>query len=336
MRSPTALVALFASGCYTLTPYETIEKIPIRSAPPGALITMTDETGSKAIGNAPLDADVTVVHDRYDFNAASSWVITGLSLVLLGLSIGFAIKPPDETVEATGTVRPNQLVRIMAITGAVTFGITSLFAVPVTIVGHLHDGEDLSLHYKTGVPSFQAKLAGYTDATTRPDPAVIPPPEPLALELRPGEGSAVIGRVEAVDTSNRPVLAIFDLDPGNSGVSPDIAAQLSEYLTAKLAGGGRYRVVPRSELRDRLGVEKRTSYKDCFDEACQIELGKAVAAEKTLAPKLIRVGATCALTATVFDLKSEAADAAQTIRTACEQEGLMDAIDSVADRLSER
>jgi hypothetical protein len=332
MLRPGIALAVLSTGCFTLHPYETVEKIPLRSNPPGALITMTDDSGSKAIGTAPLDAEVTVVHDRYEFNPVASWLMTASSLALLGVSLFFAIDPPDETT-FDGTMRDHQLARVFGISGSTIFGITSLIMVPVTIMGHVSDGEDASVRYKNGLPTFEAELAGHTSATIRPSLEAIPPAEPLALDLTQQE--MLGGLIASAPIENtRPVLAVFDLDPGNSGVAQEIAVQLSDYLTAKIASVGRYRVVPRSELRQRLSGEKKTSYRDCFDETCQIELGKAVAAEKTLAAKLIRVGDTCALTATVFDLKSEATDAAQTVRTGCGQDGLMDAVDTVADRLA--
>jgi hypothetical protein len=43
-------------------------------------------------------------------------------------------------------------------------------------------------------------------------------------------------------------------------------------------------------MRDRIASDKAESYRACVDQSCQIELGKAMAAQKSLATKLIRVG----------------------------------------------
>ena len=96
----------------------------------------------------------------------------------------------------------------------------------------------------------------------------------------------------------------------------------------------RYRVVPRDQLRARLMQEKKGSHQQCFDESCQIELGKALAAQKTLSTKILRVGKRCAITSSLFDLRSETAEQSALARTDCDEDSLMDAMDRVARQFS--
>ena len=92
-------------------------------------------------------------------------------------------------------------------------------------------------------------------------------------------------------------------------------------------------MVPRGQLRSRLAAEKVKSYRKCMDQRCQIELGKAMAAQKSLATKLLKVGKQCALTALLYDLKTEATDRAASVRTGCTEDALLAGVEKVARQL---
>jgi hypothetical protein len=110
--------------------------------------------------------------------------------------------------------------------------------------------------------------------------------------------------------------------------------QLTAYLSTAMAASGRYTVVPREQLRQRLLEEKTSSYRACYDESCQIELGKAVAASKTLATQLLKVGSQCVVTANLFDLKTETSVRAAKVNTECLPQALLKALDEVSEQLS--
>jgi TolB-like protein len=129
------------------------------------------------------------------------------------------------------------------------------------------------------------------------------------------------------------VVAVFDVQDSTGRHRPDTLDSLSEYLATKMTEAASFQVVPRSQIRARLVAEKTASYKECFEQACQIELGKAVAARKSLSTRVLRIGDRCVLTATLFDLKSESAERAASAPNDCSAEGLMKAVDSVAAQL---
>jgi hypothetical protein len=129
------------------------------------------------------------------------------------------------------------------------------------------------------------------------------------------------------------VVAVFNVEDGSRQLDARVADQLTDYLSTKLAEVMRYRVVPRDQIRARLGQEKGDSYKACYEESCQIDLGKALAAEKSLATKLLRVGNSCALTSTLYDLKTETVDQAASARTECSDNALMNGVDTVVQQL---
>jgi hypothetical protein len=132
-------------------------------------------------------------------------------------------------------------------------------------------------------------------------------------------------------SGERPTLAVFDVQDVSRTLDANTLEQLSDYVVARLAT--RFRVVPRTELRTQLVATKAEGLSSCFDERCQIELGKAVAAQKALAVKVLRTPETCTLAATVFDLRTETAEDAATERTPCTSQGLLDGVDRLAPQL---
>jgi len=126
-------------------------------------------------------------------------------------------------------------------------------------------------------------------------------------------------------------VAVFDVEaPKLDDSSRD---QLTDYLAAKLAQLGEFRIVPRDQIRSRLAEEKSESFKACFDQSCQIELGKAVAAAKSLSTKVLKVGSSCAMTSTLYDLRTEMVERGATIHTQCSDDALLIGVDQLVAQL---
>jgi hypothetical protein len=132
------------------------------------------------------------------------------------------------------------------------------------------------------------------------------------------------------------VVAVFDIQDAAGLLDKKTLGQLTEYLSVKLTDLAGYRVIPRDQLRKRLVEEKRDGYKKCFDESCQIELGRAVAAQKSLATKMIKIGNKCAITATLFDLKTETTELATSVDTNCSANALMQGIEQIVKNLASK
>lgn len=152
-------------------------------------------------------------------------------------------------------------------------------------------------------------------APVRPQAATntVPKDEQTALglasiEKRDREAAATkpASRGREPPKRSRGVLAVFDIDDKGQ-LSATERDFLTEILATSLSAAG-FRVVPRAQLRDRIASEKGKSYDSCFDEACQIELGKAMAAEKSLATQIISIQNECTVMATLFDLRTETAE----------------------------
>jgi hypothetical protein len=137
-------------------------------------------------------------------------------------------------------------------------------------------------------------------------------------------------------TRARTIVAVFDLEGEGSGFDAPTLEALSDYLATRVALSGSYGLVPRSDLRQLIVQQKAESYRECYDEACRIELGRALAAQKSLSPRLIRAGETCVVGIVLYDLSQEIAERATTVRERCAEESILDAIDRAVQDIEVR
>ncbi len=129
-------------------------------------------------------------------------------------------------------------------------------------------------------------------------------------------------------------MAVFGVELGPRVKLPKAACDgVADYLATRLTESGRYQVVPRDQLRQRLVQEKKKSYKECFDQTCQIEIGKELAAEKTLSTKVIRLGKRCTVTLTLYDLRKAATEAAASQHGSCGEDEVIGSLDKALDKL---
>lgn len=124
----------------------------------------------------------------------------------------------------------------------------------------------------------------------------------------------------------RPVVAVFDLENRARLKNSDVLT-LTEYITTRLAEGGLYRVVPKGEVQSALRSKKAESYQSCYDESCQIEIGRELAAQKTLSSKVSQLGTTCIVTVQLYDLAQGASEGAGTSKGGCKVEQILGLLD---------
>lgn len=130
-----------------------------------------------------------------------------------------------------------------------------------------------------------------------------------------------------------PVVAVFELRDAQGRLTLEERSQITRYFRVKLTERAAFPVVPEAELKRAIADQQAESYKECYDEACQIEIGREVAAQKSLALELVSVGARCILTATFFDLVKATSERAASVDAACEASALAAAASELADKL---
>lgn len=130
-----------------------------------------------------------------------------------------------------------------------------------------------------------------------------------------------------------PRVAVFEIQDKTRQLTKAQRQQLTDYLSSKIADGGKFRVIPGGQVRERLAKKKRESYKSCYDQQCQIDIGRELAASKSLATQVVRLGSLCVVIGTLFDLKSAATDASASQETPCGIELLAHAVAKVSVKL---
>ncbi len=134
---------------------------------------------------------------------------------------------------------------------------------------------------------------------------------------------------------NQPVVAVFDVEQPSPILAKNEAQTLTNYLSTKLGESGRLLIIPSKDIRRLLTEQKSESYKACYDEACQIEIGRELAAQYTVSSSLGKLGESCILTAALFDLAKAAAVKTASGKGKCKPDELISAVESIAQALEE-
>jgi len=130
-----------------------------------------------------------------------------------------------------------------------------------------------------------------------------------------------------------PILIVFDMEDRGSGLDTQVLTNLSDYLAVLMAEGG-YQVVPRSQVKDRIKKQQLESKKECYDQSCQVELGRELAAQKSLATQIFKIGGVCRVTASLFDLRKAATEKAASGGGSCEEKELLAAVEQIAKKMA--
>lgn len=132
-----------------------------------------------------------------------------------------------------------------------------------------------------------------------------------------------------VATTTTAVLALLELEP-RAGLGPESAAALTALVHLELLATGRVALVPLERSREALRVASAEGAGACYDDRCQLELGKGLAARALVRPVLQPDGHGCLLALELYELTRETLEWARTERTGCEA----DALTAAARRLA--
>lgn len=148
--------------------------------------------------------------------------------------------------------------------------------------------------------------------------------------MRRALASAVLAAVAAwpgaSPAGKRFIVAIMDMEARDVRLAAGQREKLTIYLGTAIAETGAFRVVPRSETKRALERLAAASHRECYDDKCQIELGRELAADKNLASTVMRLGKQCVLSVRLYDLESQTTDITAKARGGCDEAGLVDSI----------
>jgi len=130
-----------------------------------------------------------------------------------------------------------------------------------------------------------------------------------------------------------PIVAVFGLQDQTGKLTSRALQQLTDYLTGKMAEGGFFQLIPGSRVKQRLVEQRKESYRVCYDQQCQIDIGRELAAQKTLSTQVLEVGSRCAVISTMYDLKRATTEMSASERCGCGQDEMVSALEQVASAL---
>jgi len=364
-----ALSLLFATGCVTTFEETRTQSITVVPDPSDSYIWQKTKKGKRTVGKGRyrIDADYTI--KRHKFNPIF-WLVpsavfaagTGM-MIAAGTGVGEEEKY-DYTSETTKTEMGSTQLR-MYIAGGLGMAAGTVLGIISAVKhsrGNTYSYEPYALTLGATQRGFQdesrtlwvpKKTAQYGSSE---NDLKLPKNRMIELMLRPDKDALRHARVphgsqmsqpppipreerrvptrREITRKSRDVVAVFDIQDPSRQFKSGTLDQLTDYLSTQLTFIVGLRAVPRDQLKERLVKEKRSSYKQCYDQTCQIDIGKALAASKSLATKILRVGNKCALTTILYDLKTETAERAASAKTGCSDDQLMEGVDQLIKSLS--
>ena len=138
----------------------------------------------------------------------------------------------------------------------------------------------------------------------------------------------------AVVEAKKPIVAVFDIEFKRVRLRRAVVEVLNDYLADKVAASGQYQVVPRDQLKKRLVAQKKRSYKQCYKQSCQIEIGQELAAQKSMATRVMKIGGQCVVTVTLYDLKKATTERGAEVTGKCTEKDVMASIRTVVVKLA--
>jgi hypothetical protein len=348
MRGCVAVLAALSSGCGLATQVvlgfdrEDVERrtvthaIAVEANPAGAQISRRDPSGAtRSLGAAPLSDPLTYeVEDRfvrpayYGFlgGSAVDLIVTLILLPMCASDVsdaGGSFKSPD-----------GSFIHFTCIGGA----LAGMFTIGDWISVLMALGDEGERKASTVVGGelryvYAAKKAGFDPV----EAAVVLPRDHRVELLMPRTRAAVVTpppppRPSRTTIDARSfVIAVMSVEDVNAqraelALQPALLMNLTDQLRVFIAerhirtiDKGAQEVALRSQITDM----KEQSFQACFDDACQIELGKALAASHILRARVTRFGSKCVLNAELIDLKSEVAIGASSSSSTCAEEGFL-------------
>ena len=142
----------------------------------------------------------------------------------------------------------------------------------------------------------------------------------------------------AAAAKSKPKVAVMPIDDQSGKLKKKVVRAGTEFLRGQLASTGRYVVIDKSrqeaKLKALIWMQKKESYKQCYDKNCQVPLGQALAADTILRTTVTRLGRSCTLNSELVDLAKEATVGAGTADFKCKGKNLKKAIRKVMEQLT--
>lgn len=104
-----------------------------------------------------------------------------------------------------------------------------------------------------------------------------------------------------------PKIAVMDVEDKTGTISKTLADEATEFIRSELVSSNRFTVISKDAQRQaRIKEEKKKTWKEQYDKAQRIQLGKSLAADTVLTTTVTKFGSKFTVTLELVDLASEA------------------------------
>lgn len=136
------------------------------------------------------------------------------------------------------------------------------------------------------------------------------------------------------DDDDKLRLAVMEFEDRSGTLSKQLLADATEYLRGALISANKYIVIA-TERQNQTMIKdmKKESYKECNDKSCQIQLGKALAAETILRTTITRLGQTFVIASELVDLAKEATVVGAREKYDGTENSMSEALDNIAEKV---
>lgn len=340
------------------------KSVTVTSAPPGATISRRGGDGNEVmLGPSPW-VDTHPIEVEETIEEPSTWAIwTGCVVSLVaGTAIAVATSDGstssssfdefDETSSSSSDSDPVVLIGGGLVLGGIVDLIVGIVqeATPSTVKSRNVIAGKQEYQYiarQSGLPEASSKISFPDMSATHLvlDPAyvaqqqqVVAVSTPVRTEDKPVSSQTGGGGVQAGPGW---VIAVMNVEDSNAGereraLDPGLVRNLGDQIRVFIAQRGVHTIdrgAQEKALKDQISSAKSESYKSCYDDSCQVELGKALAASHILRTRVTRFGKRCVLNGELIDLKAEVTMAAASSQGDCGEEGFLNMGEEVAKNL---
>lgn len=365
------VASLFGSGCsttYTVVREERrVARFKVTSDPEGATV-YVDRT---ARGRTPTHVEIPYLEVEKEVHPAkpkNGWWLLVTGIVGLGAGVGLTYlgvdalneqaENPDAGTSTMGSLGLSfgpltGLYGLFGAVGGVYLLATSRkidnlietepasFRLGVNLPGGgFREAAIAPVHPGSRSPGFdQLKQVGYADPGGWSAPSL-----PATLQLTSTKTGRRLSRARrrrrarrrSRRTPGKAIIAVFNIEDRGAKLAKATLLRLSDYLALQIAATGAYQVTPRDKLKERLVRQKRASYKQCYAQSCQIEIGKELAAQKSLSTMVVRLGSKCNVTSVLYDLRRAASEGGASASGRCDEDGIVASLETVVRKLVPR
>jgi hypothetical protein len=127
------------------------------------------------------------------------------------------------------------------------------------------------------------------------------------------------------------VVAVFEVQFENLNLPKALQVRLTKLVTQEIGLDGVFQVMPPGDIQRALQAQQVESYKSCYDERCQIELGRQLSANKLLTALILKSGTRCRISASLYDLQKQTTDLVTKEVTGCGEDELVAGLESVVE-----